>query len=196
VYDEVDGDSASSTELYALLSAISDVPILQGIAVTGSVNQLGQVQAIGGVNEKIEGFYAVCKAKGLTGDQGVMIPRDNVPNLMLKPEVIDAVRAGRFHVWAVGHIEEGIELLTGMPAGKLKKDGSFPEGTIFRKVTDMLEELTKRAIEVNRGAREPVAPTSASPYGSRNGKEAAKDKKAEKPKPPPRRRVNERKRKR
>jgi predicted ATP-dependent protease len=196
VYDEVDGDSASSTELYALLSAISDVPILQGIAVTGSVNQLGQVQAIGGVNEKIEGFYAVCKAKGLTGDQGVMIPRDNVPNLMLKPEVIDAVRAGRFHVWAVGHIEEGIELLTGMPAGKLKKDGSFPEGTIFRKVTDMLEELTKRAIEVNRGAREPVAPTSASPDGSRNGKEAAKDKKAEKPKPPPRRRVNERKRKR
>lgn len=162
VYDEVDGDSASSTELYALLSAITDVPLRQGIAVTGSVNQLGQVQAIGGVNEKIEGFYAVCKAKGLTGDQGVMIPRDNVRNLMLKPEVVDAVVSRRFHVWAVASIEEGIELLTGVPAGKIRKDGSYPEGTIFRKVTDMLEELTKRAMEVNRGTREPVAPTSAS----------------------------------
>jgi predicted ATP-dependent protease len=192
VYDEVDGDSASSTELYALLSAITDVPLRQGIAITGSVNQLGQVQAIGGVNEKVEGFFAVCKAKGLTGDQGVMIPKDNIPNLMLKPEVIDAVKAGKFHVWAVGHIEDGIELLTGMPTGRLRKDGSFPEGTLFRKVTDMLEELTKRAMEVNRGAREPVAPTSASADPSRNGKEA-KDRKPDKPKPPPRRRVSQRK---
>jgi predicted ATP-dependent protease len=177
VYDEVDGDSASSTELYALLSAITDVPLRQGIAVTGSVNQLGQVQAIGGVNEKIEGFYAVCKAKGLTSEQGVMIPRDNVRNLMLKPEVAQAVAEGRFHVWAVSTIDEGIELLTGLAAGKQRKDGSYPEGTIYRKVTDMLEELTKRAMEVNRGAREPVAPTSTSPDGGRS------EKKDEKPSP-------------
>jgi lon-related putative ATP-dependent protease len=169
VYDEVDGDSASSTELYALLSAITDVPLRQGIAVTGSVNQHGQVQAIGGVNEKIEGFYAVCKTKGLTGGQGVMIPRDNLRNLMLKPEVVKAVADQRFHVWAVTTIDEGIELLTGMPAGKPKKDGTYPEGTLYRKVTDMLEELTRRAMEVNRGAREPLAPTSASPNGSRAG---------------------------
>lgn len=169
VYDEVDGDSASSTELYALLSAITDVPLRQGIAVTGSVNQHGQVQAIGGVNEKIEGFYAVCKAKGLTGDQGVIIPRDNLRNLMLKPEVVKAVNDQRFHVWAVSTIDEGIELLTGMPAGRPKKDGTYPEGTLYRKVTDMLEELTKRAMEVNRGAREPIAATSASPNGARGG---------------------------
>jgi len=133
------------------------------------VNQHGQVQAIGGVNEKIEGFYAVCKAKGLTGGQGVMIPRDNLRNLMLKPEVVKAVADQRFHVWAVTTIDEGIELLTGMPAGKPKKDGTYPEGTLYRKVTDMLEELTRRAMEVNRGAREPLAPTSASPNGSRAG---------------------------
>ena len=196
VYDEVDGDSASSTELYALLSAISDVPIKQGIAVTGSVNQIGQVQAIGGVNEKVEGFYAVCKAKGLTGRQGVLIPRDNIPNLMLKPEVLAAVKAGSFQIWAVSHVEEGIELLTGVPAGKLRKDGSYPEGTIFRKVTDMLEELTKRAMEVNRGTREPVSPTSASSDTSRNGKDVTRDGKEPRPKPPPRRRVGDRPRKR
>jgi predicted ATP-dependent protease len=174
VYDEVDGDSASSTELYALLSAITDVPLRQGIAITGSVNQLGEIQAIGGVNEKIEGFYAVCKAKGLTGDQGVLIPKDNVRNLMLKPEVVQAVREGKFHVWAASTIEEGVELLTGVPAGRLRKDGSYPEGALFRKVTDMLEELTRRAMEINRGAREPVATTSVSANGSqadKSGKE-------------------------
>jgi len=180
VYDEVDGDSASSTELYALLSAITDVPLRQGIAVTGSVNQLGEVQAIGGVNEKIEGFYAVCKAKGLTGDQGVMIPRDNMRNLMLKPEVVRAVRDGTFNIWAVSGIEEGIELLTGLAAGKVRDDGSYPEGTLFRKVTDMLEELTKRAMEVNRGSREPVAPTSVSANGARDDKSAKKDEKPQK----------------
>lgn len=160
VYDEVDGDSASSTELYALLSAITDVPLKQGFAVTGSVNQLGEVQAIGGVNEKVEGFYAVCKARGLTGEQGVMIPKDNVHNLMLKPEVVDAVRRGRFHIYAVSSIEQGIELLTDMPAGKLRKDGTYAEGTLFRKVTEALETMTKRAMEVNRGARGNVSPTS------------------------------------
>jgi len=166
VYDEVDGDSASSTELYALLSAIADVPLRQGIAVTGSVNQLGQVQAIGGVNEKVEGFYAVCKARGLTGEQGVMIPRDNVKNLMLKREVVEAVKAGRFHVWAVSTVEEGVELLTGMPAGKQRADGTYPPNTFFRKVTDALETMTRRAIEVNRAARaDGVAPTSVSADG-------------------------------
>jgi len=170
VYDEVDGDSASSTELYALLSAIADVPLKQGVAVTGSVNQLGEIQAIGGVNEKVEGFYAVCKARGLTGEQGVLIPRDNVRNLMLKPEVVSAVHDGKFNVWTAATIEEGIELLTGMAAGKLRKDGTYAEGTLFRKVTDTLEAMTQRAIEVNRGARDGVAPTSVSPNGSRRAK--------------------------
>jgi predicted ATP-dependent protease len=119
VYDEVDGDSASSTELYALLSAISDVPILQGIAVTGSVNQLGQVQAIGGVNEKIEGFFRVCKVVGLTGEQGVMIPTANVSDLMLDEDVVAAVAEGRFHVHAVATVEQGLEVLTGQPAQEL-----------------------------------------------------------------------------
>jgi lon-related putative ATP-dependent protease len=164
VYDEVDGDSASSTELYALLSAITDVPLKQGIAVTGSVNQLGEVQAIGGVNEKVEGFYAVCKAKGLTGEQGVMIPKDNVRNLMLKPDVVEAIRSGQFNVWAVSNVEQGIELLTDMPAGKLRKDGTYPEGTLFRRVTNALEAMTRRAIEVNRAAqRELMAPAGTQP---------------------------------
>ncbi len=169
VYDEVDGDSASSTELYALLSAITDVPLKQGFAVTGSVNQLGEVQAIGGVNEKIEGFYAVCKARGLTGEQGVIIPRDNVRNLMLKPEVVSAVSAGDFHIFAVSSIEQGIELLTGLPSGKLRKDGTYPDDTMFRKVTDALAAMTKRAMEVNRGARDGVAPTSVADDGAAPG---------------------------
>jgi predicted ATP-dependent protease len=167
VYDEVDGDSASSTELYALLSAITDVPLKQGLAVTGSVNQLGEVQAIGGANEKIEGFYAVCKARGLTGEQGVIIPRDNTHNLMLKPEVVEAVRDGRFHIYAVSTIEQGIELLTGIPAGKLRKDNTYAPGTLFRKVTDALEEMTKRAQEANRGSRDSVAPTSVTTNGAK-----------------------------
>ena len=167
VYDEVDGDSASSTELYALLSAITDVPLKQEFAVTGSVNQLGEVQAIGGVNEKIEGFYAVCKARGLTGDQGVMIPNDNVHNLMLKPEVVEAVQRGAFHIFAVSTIEQGIELLTDVPAGRLRKDGTYPDGTMFRKVTDALAAMTKRAMEVNRGSRGDVAPTSVATDGAK-----------------------------
>lgn len=175
VYDEVEGDSASSTELYALLSAITDVPLKQGIAVTGSVNQLGEVQAIGGVNEKVEGFYAVCKARGLTGEQGVIVPKDNVHNLMLKPEVVQAVRDGKFHVWSVATVEEGIELLTGMPAGRQRKDGTYPPDTLFRKVTDALEAMTKRAMEVTRGAqRESVAPTSVTPEAAKGRKEPEK----------------------
>jgi predicted ATP-dependent protease len=139
------------------------VPLRQGIAVTGSVNQLGQVQAIGGVNEKIEGFYAVCKARGLTGDQGVMIPKDNLRNLMLKPEVVRAVKDGTFNIWSVSTIDQGIELLTGLPAGKIRrKDDTYPDGTIYRKVTDALEAMTRRAVEVNRAAqRELVGQTTA-----------------------------------
>lgn len=139
-YEGVDGDSASSTELYALLSSLSNVPIKQGIAVTGSVNQHGMIQPIGGVNQKIEGFFDVCKAKRLTGDQGVMIPIQNVKNLMLRQDVVDAVRQGKFHIYAVSSILEGIEILTGLPAG-VKTNGSYPEGTINQRVEQCLKEF-------------------------------------------------------
>ncbi|NQU29079.1 MAG: ATP-dependent protease, partial [Anaerolineae bacterium] len=130
-YGGIDGDSASSTELYAILSALAEVPIKQGIAVTGSVNQKGEVQAIGGVNQKIEGFFEICKLKGLTGDQGVMIPASNVNNLMLKQDVLDAVKMGEFHVWAVETIEDGIEVLTG------------ESDTIFEHADKRLREMAK-----------------------------------------------------
>ena len=143
----MDGDSASSTELYGLLSAISNKPINQGIAVTGSVNQHGEVQPIGGVNEKIEGFFKVCKDRGLTGQQGVMIPRKNVGDLMLRQDVIDAVRDNQFHIWAVDHVDQGIEILTGIAAGQLDDEGNFPEGTINYLVDENLEELTRRLKE-------------------------------------------------
>lgn len=133
-YGGVDGDSASSTELYALLSALSEVPIRQGVAVTGSVNQMGEVQAIGGVNEKIEGFFDICAERGLTGDQGVLIPAANTRHLMLKQEVRDAVKAGRFSIWAVSTIAEGIEILTGLPAGDRGPDGTYPEDSINARV--------------------------------------------------------------
>jgi lon-related putative ATP-dependent protease len=128
-YGSIEGDSASSTELYALLSAFSGLPIKQGIAVTGSVNQQGQVQAIGGVNEKIEGFFEVCKIQGLTGEQGVVIPEGNIMNLMLKDELVEACREGTFHVWAVSTVDEGIEILTGVAAGEFK-DSRWSEATI------------------------------------------------------------------
>ncbi|MGD8402086.1 MAG: ATP-binding protein [Anaerolineales bacterium] len=145
-YGGVDGDSASSTELYAILSALSGLPIKQGIAVTGSVDQKGEVQAIGGVNEKIEGFYAVCKAKGLTGEQGVMIPASNRSNLMLKQEIIAAVEAEKFHIWLVDTIAEGIEVLTGLPAGIQDEPGFAPESVFYRanqRLADMAEELAR-----------------------------------------------------
>jgi predicted ATP-dependent protease len=145
-YGVVDGDSASSTELYAILSALAETPIKQSIAVTGSVNQKGEVQAIGGVNEKIEGFFAVCKAKGLNGEQGVMIPGSNLCDLMLKQEIVNAVEHGQFHLWSVDSIEEGIEVLTGVPAGR-NEDGSFAAGGIFERVnlrlTKMAEEMAR-----------------------------------------------------
>lgn len=145
LYSGVDGDSASSTELYAILSSISKVPIRQYIAVTGSVNQRGEIQPIGGVNEKIEGFFKVCKLKGLTGKQGVMIPHQNVKNLMLKDEVIEAVKKGEFHIYSVKTIDEGIEILTGVPAGEKDENGKYPKGTIHYIVTDILEELAEKA---------------------------------------------------
>lgn len=142
-YSGVDGDSASSTELYALLSALSEVQVKQYIAVTGSVNQWGEVQAIGGVNEKIEGYYEVCKIVGLTGEQGVMIPKSNVRNLMLKEEVVEAVREGRFHIWPVSTIDEGIEVLTGVEAGKRNSDGMYPPGTINAMVQERLLKMAE-----------------------------------------------------
>ena len=142
-YEEIEGDSASSAELYAILSRLADLPIRQGIAVTGSVNQKGQVQPIGGVNQKVEGFFEVCQAKGLTGDQGVLIPAANVPHLMLREEVVEAVRDGRFHVYSAETIDEGIELLTGVPAGCLLPEGTFEEGTVNRRVSDRLAEMAR-----------------------------------------------------
>jgi len=133
-YEGIDGDSASSTELYALLSSLSGFPIRQGISVTGSVNQHGQVQAIGGVNEKIEGYFAICKQKGLTGDQGVMIPASNERHLMLSAEVREAVAAGSFRIWSVETIDEGVEILTGVPAGEPDEAGDYPEGTVHAAV--------------------------------------------------------------
>jgi lon-related putative ATP-dependent protease len=150
-YEEVEGDSASSTELYALLSALSGLPLRQSIAVTGSVNQHGEVQAVGGVTTKVEGFFAVCKAQGLTGEQGVVIPRANVPHLMLTDEVVDAVREERFHVWAVDVVGEGLELLTGRPAGERGPDGLFPEGTVHRLVEDRLRDYAERLREFGAG---------------------------------------------
>ena len=143
-YDGVEGDSASSTELYALLSSLSGLPIKQGIAVTGSVNQRGQIQPIGGVNHKIEGFYAVCKAKGLNGQQGVMIPASNERHLMLKEEVVEAIAAGKFHLWSIETIEQGIEILTGVQAGTAGKNGSFPKGTVFYQVAQTLKKMHTR----------------------------------------------------
>lgn len=143
-YSGVDGDSASSTELYAILSALSGLPIQQGIAVTGSVNQKGEVQAIGGVNEKIEGFFIICQAKGLTDNQGVLIPASNVANLMLKDEVLEAVRQGKFHIYPVKTIDEGIEILTGIPAGAVQPDGSFEPGSVNARVDQRLRELAEK----------------------------------------------------
>jgi lon-related putative ATP-dependent protease len=150
-YGMVEGDSASSTELYAILSALSGVPIKQQFAVTGSVNQKGEVQAIGGVNEKIEGYFEVCKAKGLSGKQGVVIPESNVMNLMLKDEVVQAVKQGKFHVYPVKTIDQGIEALTGAKAGVRAKDGTYEEGTIYQKVDKRLAAMAEKLKETQEG---------------------------------------------
>ncbi|MBN1883404.1 MAG: AAA family ATPase [Deltaproteobacteria bacterium] len=150
-YYGVDGDSASSTELYAIISGVTGLPLRQDIAVTGSVNQKGEVQPIGGVNQKIEGFFAVCKDRGLTGTQGVMIPQTNVEDLMLTQEVVDAVSEGAFTIYSVSTIDEGIEILTGVPAGEEGDDGTFPEGSVNRMVVDRLMENHERLRELNKG---------------------------------------------
>jgi lon-related putative ATP-dependent protease len=142
-YGGIDGDSASSTELYALLSSLSEIPIKQSLAVTGSVNQRGEIQPIGGANQKIEGFFRLCEARGLTGEQGVLIPASNVDNLMLNEKVVTAVSEGKFHIWPIATLDEGIELLTGVPAGKRKKDGSYPKGTVHYAVQTRLLQLAE-----------------------------------------------------
>ncbi len=143
LYGGVEGDSASSTELYAILSSLSGIPIKQSLAVTGSVNQMGEIQPIGGVNEKIEGFFDICSLKGLTGNQGVIIPESNVDNLMLKDEVIEAVNNNMFHIYAVKKIEEGIEILTGVPAGEPNSFGEYPKDSIFYLADQKLKEYNK-----------------------------------------------------
>ena len=153
-YSGVEGDSASSAELYALLSAIAEVPVRQDLAVTGSVNQHGQVQAIGGVNEKIEGFFDVCCARGLSGEQGVLIPAANVKHLMVRPDIVEAVAAGRFHVYPIETIDQGIEVLTGVPAGEMDTGGNYPEGSINFRVKKRLGELADKRMEFSKSAEE------------------------------------------
>ncbi|MCL4873028.1 Lon protease family protein [bacterium] len=167
LYEDIEGDSATCTEIYALISGLSGVPLDQGIAVTGSMNQRGEVQPIGGVNEKIEGFFEICKAKGLTGGQGVIIPRRNVKNLMLKREVIEAVKDGKFAIYPIEHVDEGLEILTGMPVGERDEKGGFPEGSVNRLVEARLESLAKSFKEFGR------PPAKKEPPGGGMG-EAAK----------------------
>ena len=149
-YGLVEGDSASSTELFALLSALAGAPIYQGIAVTGSISQKGEIQAVGGVTRKVEAFFDICKKKGLNGSQGVIIPARNVKNLMLKQEVVESVREGRFHIWPISTVEKGIEILTGKKAGTRKPDGTYPKGTLFRKVDERFLELAEIARKFGR----------------------------------------------
>jgi len=146
-YSGVDGDSASSTEVYALLSSLAELPLRQDIAVTGSVNQNGEIQPIGGVNQKIEGFFDVCRSRALTGRQGVMIPHQNIGDLMLRKDVVEAVAAEKFHIYPVQTIDQGIEILTGVPAGERRKDGTYPEGTVNFLVDKKLQELARRMKE-------------------------------------------------
>jgi lon-related putative ATP-dependent protease len=150
-YGDIEGDSASAAELIALLSAIAELPVKQNIAITGSINQKGDIQPIGGVNEKIEGFFAVCKNRGLTGDQGVIIPRINVKNLMLKKEVVEAVRNGMFRVYAVTHVNEALEILTGLPAGERQADWTWPQGSINFLVDKRLKEMSKKLKTEDKG---------------------------------------------
>lgn len=142
-YNGIDGDSASSTELYCILSSLAELPIRQDLAVTGSVNQKGEIQAIGGVTYKIEGFFDLCRKRGLTGEQGVIIPVANVRELVLKDEVVEAVKCGTFHIYPISHIDEGIELLMSMPAGKKNKNGTFPVNSVHGKVMKKLRAFDK-----------------------------------------------------
>ena len=150
-YEEIEGDSASSTELYAILSRLADAPIKQGVAITGSVNQRGEIQAIGGLNEKIEGFFEVCRARGLNGEQGVLIPASNVRNLMLKEEVVEEVKAGHFHIYTANTIDEGLEVLTGQKAGQYSGDGGFEPDSINDKVQKRLVALAEMLRDFTKG---------------------------------------------
>ena len=156
-YEGVEGDSASSAELYAIISSLSELPIRQNIAVTGSVNQKGEIQPIGGVNQKIEGFFKICQAKGLSGDQGVLIPHQNLRNLMLREEVVEAVKQGQFHIYSAITIDEGIEILTGASAGERQKDGTYPKSTvnyfINKRLKDMAEQLKNFYTEEKKEAK-------------------------------------------
>jgi predicted ATP-dependent protease len=140
-YRGIEGDSASSAELYALLSSLAQLPIRQDVAVTGSVNQWGQIQPIGGVTEKIEGYYDLCAARGLTGKQGVLIPAANRPDITLRDDVIEAIAAGQFHVWAADRIDEGLELLTGVQSGERRPDGTYPSDSVHHRVQERLTQL-------------------------------------------------------
>jgi predicted ATP-dependent protease len=157
-YEGVDGDSASSTELYAILSSLAEVPIKQGIAVTGSVNQNGEIQAIGGINQKIEGFYDVCRLKGLTGNQGVLMPKSNLRNLMLRADVVAAVKEGKFHIYAVGTIDEGMEVLTGLVSGESDPEGRYPEGSINALVQKKFQQYAERSRHTSDSANRTDAP--------------------------------------
>jgi predicted ATP-dependent protease len=148
-YDEIRGDSASLTELCALLSSLAEVPVRQGIAVTGSVDQQGRVQPVGGVSAKVEGFFCVCAQQGLTGDQGVIIPAINQPNLMLRSEVVNAVAEANFHIYPVSTVDEAIEVLTGMEAGKRTQRGGFTRGMFHARVASRLKKLA-RSLDGNR----------------------------------------------
>ena len=152
-YEEIEGDSASSTELYCLLSSLSDYPLKQGIAVTGSVDQFGNIQPIGGVNEKIEGFFRYCKLRGLTGKQGVVIPKQNLIHLMLDHEVVEAVGNGKFNIWAIETIDQGLEILTGVPAGMPDESGEYPKDSIHGKAKAKLRYLMEEAAKLRRKLR-------------------------------------------
>ncbi len=180
-YEGIDGDSASSTELYALLSSLAELPIRQGIAVTGSVNQRGEVQAIGGATTKIEGFFDVCRAMpgGLTGDQGVLLPATNVSSLMLREDVVAAVADGKFHIWPVRTIDEGIALLTGVPAGERDPDGVYPPETVNGRVDRKLRELAERFQNFGQKSKE------NGERDKRNGEPAKPEEEPEPESPPP-----------
>jgi predicted ATP-dependent protease len=147
LYGGIDGDSASSAEIYAILSSLAELPIQQGIAVTGSVNQKGEIQPIGGVTIKIEGFYELCRLRGLNGKQGVIIPYQNIKNLMLDYEILEAVRDGKFNIYAVRSIDEGIEILTGVSAGKRLRGGAYPADTVNFRVCEKLKKYAKMSEE-------------------------------------------------
>ena len=152
-YEGVEGDSASAAELIALLSSLSAAPIKQGIAITGSVNQMGEIQPIGGVNKKIEGFFEVCKIKKVNGAPGVIIPESNVKNLMLKPEVVRAVTDGKFRIFSVSHVDEALEILTGIPAGKRTPEGKWEEGSLNARVDARVRKMSEELARLSRPAQ-------------------------------------------